>query len=148
MDGHFNNNNEYIYENDAARSNNASAGAANNAAGNSATGNNATGNGAAGSDSGLKEEWKGVGKGLGKTFSGLGKTLIRTGKLGLEKADDWAEGREGVDHSADTAAMKEGWTNFGNDFVDSAKGVGKTTVKSVKTGVDSVSNEGNGEAKQ
>ena len=96
----------------------------------------------------LKEEWKGVGKGLGKTFSGLGKTLIRTGKLGLEKADDWAEGREGVDHSAETAAMKEGWTNFGNDFVDSAKGVGKTTVKSVKTGVDSVSNEGNGEAKQ
>ena len=74
MDGHFNNNNEYIYENDAARSNNASAGAANNAAGNGATGNNATGNGAAGSDSGLKEEWKGVGRGLGKTFSGLGKT--------------------------------------------------------------------------
>ena len=30
----------------------------------------------------LSGEWKSVGKGLGKTFSGLGKTLIKTAKVG------------------------------------------------------------------
>ena len=89
----------------------------------------------------LKSEWRDVGRGLGKTFSGLGKTLVKTAKIGLEKADDWAEGREGVDHSVETQAMKEGWTAFGNNFVDSATDLGKTTVKSVKQGVDACTND-------
>ena len=89
----------------------------------------------------LKSEWRDVGRGLGKTFSGLGKTLVKTAKIGLEKADDWAEGREGVDHSAETQAMKEGWTAIGNNFVDSATDLGKTTVKSVKQGVDACTND-------
>ena len=114
MDGSFNNENEYNY------------------AGNSAQG---------GASGDLKGEWKGVGRGLGKTFTGLGKTLVKTAKVGIEKADDWAEGREGVDHSAETASMKEGWKNFGNDFVDSAQDLGKTTVRSVKAGVDACSDD-------
>lgn len=86
----------------------------------------------------LKSEWKVVGAGLGKTFTGLGKTLIKTAKVGVEKMDDWAEDREGVDHSAQTESMKEGWKTFGADFVDSAKAVGKTTYRSVEEGVDIV----------
>ena len=86
----------------------------------------------------LKSEWKVVGAGLGKTFTGLGKTLIKTAKVGVEKMDDWAEDREGVDHSAETESMKEGWKTFGADFVDSAKAVGKTTYRSVEEGVDIV----------
>ena len=92
-------------------------------------------------DESLKNDWKVVGKGLGKTFSGLGKTLVKTAKVGIEKADDWAEGRENTDHSAETQSMKEGWKAFGNDFVDSATDLGKTTVKSVKQGVDACSND-------
>jgi len=126
MDGSFNNGNEYNYDNGNAGAGNASGGAAENSA--------------AASD-GLKGEWKDVGKGLGVTFAGLGKTLVKTAKVGLEKADDWAEGREGVDHSAETASMKEGWKTFGNNFVDSAQDLGKTTVKSVKAGVDACSDD-------
>ncbi len=124
MDGSFNNENDYNYTD------------ASNASGTSNT--SGTSDSASGD---LKGEWKDVGKGLGATFAGLGKTLVKTAKVGLEKADDWAEGREGVDHSAETASMKEGWKNFGNSFVDSAQDLGKTTVKSVKAGVDACSED-------
>lgn len=103
--------------------------------------NNNNNNGQNPQDENLKSEWKDVGRGLGKTFSGLGKTLVKTAKVGLEKADDWAEGRENVDHSAETQSMKEGWKTFGNNFVDSASDLGKTTVKSVKQGVDACSDD-------
>ncbi|MBR4581763.1 MAG: hypothetical protein IKO32_11075 [Lachnospiraceae bacterium] len=89
----------------------------------------------------LSGEWKSVGKGLGKTFTGLGKTLIKTAKVGIEKADDWAEDREGVDRSAEVEDIKAGWKAFGGDFVDSAQDVGKTTVKSVKAGAQAVSGD-------
>ncbi|MCR4814211.1 MAG: hypothetical protein K5879_05230 [Lachnospiraceae bacterium] len=92
-------------------------------------------------ESSLYGEWKTVGKGLGKTFSGLGKTLIKTAKIGIEKADDWAEDRERVDRSAEVEDMKAGWKTFGGDFVDSAQDVGKTTVKSVKAGAQAVSSD-------
>ena len=64
----------------------------------------------------------------------------------MEKADDWAEDREGVDRSKEVEDMKAGWKNFGGDFVDSAQGVGKTTIKSVKAGAQAVGgDENNGE---
>jgi len=99
--------------------------------------------GANANDENLKNDWKVVGKGLGKTFSGLGKTLVKTAKVGIEKADDWAEGRENTDHSEEVKSMKEGWNAFGNNFVDSATDLGKTTVKTVKQGVDACTNDDN-----
>lgn len=38
----------------------------------------------------VKKEWKKVGSDLGHAFAGLGKMLIRTAKVGMEKADEWA----------------------------------------------------------
>ena len=29
----------------------------------------------------LRDDWKDVGKGMGKTFAGLGKTLVKTAKI-------------------------------------------------------------------
>lgn len=39
----------------------------------------------------MKDSWKETGTGLGRAFKGLGKTLINTGKTGVDKAVDWAE---------------------------------------------------------
>ena len=38
----------------------------------------------------VKQEWKKAGSDLGHAFAGLGKMLIRTAKVGMEKADEWA----------------------------------------------------------
>lgn len=91
--------------------------------------------GAASGDS-LKDEWKGVGKGLGKTFMGLGKTVIKTAKVGIEKADNWAEGKEDTTSPEDISSMKEGWKTFGHNFVNSAEDFGKTGVKTAKAGAE------------
>ena len=41
----------------------------------------------------LKNSWKNTGTGLGGAFKSLGKTLINSGKKGVDKAVEWA-GRE------------------------------------------------------
>ena len=41
----------------------------------------------------LKNSWKSTGAGLGGAFKSLGKTLINSGKKGVDKAVEWA-GRE------------------------------------------------------
>ncbi len=40
----------------------------------------------------LKDSWKETGVGLGHAFRDLGKTLVKTVKIGAEKVDDWANG--------------------------------------------------------
>ena len=41
--------------------------------------------------SNLKNSWKNTGTELGHAFRDLGKTLINSGKKGVDKAVDWAE---------------------------------------------------------
>lgn len=43
----------------------------------------------------LKNEWKETGKGLGKAFQSLGKSIARSAIHGVSKAAEWAN--EGVD---------------------------------------------------
>ena len=43
----------------------------------------------------LKEEWKIVGKELGATVEDMGKVLLKTVKIGVEKLDKWID--EGLD---------------------------------------------------
>lgn len=38
-----------------------------------------------------KENWKETGRDLGHAFKGLGKTLLKTAKTGVNKATEWAE---------------------------------------------------------
>lgn len=38
----------------------------------------------------LKDTWKETGVGLGHAFRDLGKTLLKTGKTAIKKADEWA----------------------------------------------------------
>ncbi len=39
----------------------------------------------------LKDAWKQTGTSIGHAFRDLGKSLLVTGKVGMEKAADWAE---------------------------------------------------------
>ena len=41
-----------------------------------------------------KQDWKETGRDLGHAFKGLGKTLIRTAKTGVDKVSDWADGKD------------------------------------------------------
>ena len=43
---------------------------------------------------GLKDSWKETGIGLGHAFRDLGKTLVKTVKIGAEKVDNWANSEE------------------------------------------------------
>lgn len=42
----------------------------------------------------LKENWKETGESLGKAFTDLGKTLVRTVCTGVKKAEAWANSEE------------------------------------------------------
>lgn len=87
----------------------------------------------------LRDDWADFGKGMGNTFSGLGKSLVQTAKVGLNAASDWVDGNK-VDNTAEKQQVKEGWKNFGHSFVDTAEDFGKASVRTVKKGVDKVDN--------
>ena len=38
----------------------------------------------------LKDDWKKTGSDLGHAFQGLGKSILRSAKVGIDKADAWA----------------------------------------------------------
>lgn len=42
----------------------------------------------------LRDEWKQTGKELGHAFQGLGKSIVRSVKTGVDKADEWANSDE------------------------------------------------------
>ena len=42
----------------------------------------------------LKDSWKETGENLGNAFMGLGKSIIKSVKTGIEKADEWANSDE------------------------------------------------------
>ena len=42
----------------------------------------------------LKDSWKETGSSLGHAFRDLGKTLVKTVKTGVDKADEWANSPE------------------------------------------------------
>lgn len=50
-----------------------------------------------------KQDWKNTGKGFANAFKGLGKTLVKTVKTGVDKADEWAE----RDDARQAAEVKE-----------------------------------------
>ena len=87
----------------------------------------------------LRDDWADFGKGMGKTFAGLGKSLVQTAKVGVNAASDWIDGNK-VDNTAEKQQVKEGWKNFGHSFVDTAEDFGKASIRTVKKGVDKVDN--------
>ena len=48
----------------------------------------------------LKESWKETGKGLGHAFRDLGKTLIKSADVAVDKAEEWAHSENGQQTAA------------------------------------------------
>lgn len=42
----------------------------------------------------LKDSWKSTGVELGHAFKDLGKTIVKTASVAINKADEWANGDE------------------------------------------------------
>lgn len=99
-----------------------------------------------------RDDWKDTGKGLGSAFKGLGKSIVRTAKTGVDKAVDWAEGKpaEETAQTADGAAATQAsgteagsnvfndgtWRETGKDLGGAFKGLGQNIIKSAKKGGD------------
>lgn len=103
-----------------------------------------------------RDDWKDTGKGLGSAFKGLGKSIIRTAKTGVDKAADWAEGKpdgasaestqtdsgaaassEASDSTAGSNVFNDGtWRETGKELGGAFKGLGQNIIKSAKRGGD------------
>ena len=59
----------------------------------------------------LKESWKETGKGLGHAFRDLGKTLIKSADVAVDKVEEWAhaddaqQAQSGVEQAVASAAQ-------------------------------------------
>ena len=64
-----------------------------------------------------KEEWKKTGTELGKAFTKLAKTTIRSVKTGVEKAEEWAESDENNPMRHDSNVFNDGsWRETGKEL--------------------------------
>ncbi|MBR4434816.1 MAG: hypothetical protein IKS90_01820 [Clostridia bacterium] len=85
-----------------------------------------------------KENWKDAGKGIGKSFLGLGKALLKTARKGIDEVlDDKPEGEE------NTESLKDSWKEVGQTFGNTGKAFGKAVVGTASTVVDSLEKEVN-----
>ncbi len=58
----------------------------------------------------LKEDWKETGKDLGGAFNRLGKSIVKSGAIVVNKANDWAErddAKEAARKEAEVEKAKE-----------------------------------------
>ena len=94
----------------------------------------------------LKDKWKRFGKGMGKSFSGLGKSIVKSAKVGMDKLseDEPAEKKEGQEQKP----LSENWKEVGKSFGETGVAFGAAvtgTAKKVADDLDSAVNneEGN-----
>ena len=59
----------------------------------------------------LKDSWKEAGKDLGKSFTGLGKSIVKAVEVGADKISGDKEGEE-----QKSAELKETWKTMADDF--------------------------------
>lgn len=98
---------------------------------------------------GLKDSWKETGKEMGSAFAGLGKTLIKSAREGIDKADDWVEGskKDGEEQTPEEEAAKESesnvfndgtWRKTGKQLGDAFKSMGQSLILSAEAGCDKI----------
>ena len=58
----------------------------------------------------LRDDWKSTGKELGNSFKDLGKSLIKSVRVGVQKATDWADEKDEpkvLEEAAEESAAEE-----------------------------------------
>ena len=79
----------------------------------------------------VKDNWKDTGKGLGKSFAGLGKSIVQSVKVGKDKVLD--------KDTEDRPDLRESWKEVGESFGQAGKSFGKAmagTAKKVENKLD------------
>lgn len=85
----------------------------------------------------LKEDWKGTGKQLGGAFASLGKTLLRTAKVGVDKAEAWADGQDPAQAVPKENVTNDGsWRETGKELGGAFAGLGKTLLHTAEAGAE------------
>ena len=94
----------------------------------------------------LNDEWKDTGKTLGGAIANLGKTLIKTAKVGVDKAEAWADGSDPAKAVPEENVTNDGsWRETGKELGGAFAKLGKTLLNSAEVGVDKVEEWANGE---
>ncbi len=89
----------------------------------------------------LKDEWKKTGQELGDAFTGLGKSLVRTAKVGADMTQNWAEDRDLHEGIPQQNVTNDGsWQKTGRRMGDALEQLGKTVLHTAKTGAKKVEN--------
>ena len=80
----------------------------------------------------LKDNWKDAGKGIGKSFAGLGKTIVKSVKVGVDNADEDSVPQE------EKQDLKKSWSEVGHSFGSAGKSLGKAAAGTAKKVVDKI----------
>lgn len=85
----------------------------------------------------LKDDWKGTGKQLGGAFANLGKTLLKTAKVGVDKAEAWADGEDPEKAVPEQNVTNDGsWRETGKELGGAFAGLGRTLLHTAEVGAD------------
>ena len=94
----------------------------------------------------LNNEWKDTGKSLGGAFANLGKTLLKTAKVGVDKAEAWAEGEDPAKAVPQENVTNDGsWRETGKELGGAFAKLGKTLLNTAEAGVEKTEEWVNGE---
>lgn len=86
----------------------------------------------------VKDDWKNTGKGFGKSFTGLGKAIIKSAKVGINKLYDNTSGEEKDPNEPKETGLRESWSEVGHSFGYTGKSLGKAAAGTAKKVVDSI----------
>jgi hypothetical protein len=87
----------------------------------------------------VKDKWKDTGKGLGKSFAGLGKSIVKSVKVGAERILD----EEPKDENGNTVKtdLRESWSEVGHNFGNTGKSLGKAVSGTARKVADKIDPE-------
>jgi hypothetical protein len=84
----------------------------------------------------VKDEWKNTGKGLGKSFTGLGKSIVRSVKVGAENILD--ERPKDENGNVAPTHLRESWSEVGHSFGNTGKALGRAAAGTAKKVADAI----------
>ncbi len=94
----------------------------------------------------LNNEWKDTGKSLGGAFANLGKTLIKTAKVGVDKAEAWADDKDPEKAVPEENVTNDGtWRETGKELGSAFAKLGKTLFNTADATVDKAEEWATGE---
>lgn len=87
----------------------------------------------------VRDEWKNTGKDLSDTFKGLGKSIVKSVKVGADKILD--EEPKDENGNVKPTGLKESWSEVGHNFGKSGKSIGKAVTETAKVVVKKADEE-------